>query len=589
MNLFDYIKSKISILDVVSEYVTLKQAGRYWKGSSPFKNERTASFTVSPHKEIYYCFSTGQGGDVINFVSKMENCSQIEAAQHLIERYNLELPQTIKWEKNGHGATAKKSYEKICSFFAHWCHNHLKKTTSALNYLKKRSINSETINHFLIGYCPRGPRAMKDLLSQAKNENILAEDLINAHIIMDGKRGLYTPFEERIIFPIMDNIGRVCGFGGRIFNQNDIRAKYYNSRDHDFFNKSVILYGIYNAKKTIQAQSSAYLVEGYTDCIAMNQAGYKNTIATLGTACTLDHLKLLARYAQKLYVVYDGDTAGKKAILRLTQLCWHVNLELCVVVLPESDDPSSFLEKHGTLEPLLEKAQDIFIFFIEQLGSDFLNKNLQEKLRVTKVFLETINTINDPMQQAMLLQKAALHFDVPVETLKKQIDSTKNTQRKNSTERQKQEHTQSKSSSTVNTESESCSLEKKLFSAILNTEAVIDSEDEQFLITYLPQPFNLLLKKLNNCEYNFKQFYTMLSEEEQQFISLVILESEQTDDPMLFKKLLIEFQKKQWKKIVNDIKIKLVQMSGSSNNEDMKKVLSDFQALKKKMLARGIT
>ena len=587
MNLFEFVKSKVTILDVVSEYVTLKQAGSYWKGYSPFKNERTPSFTVSPHRDIYYCFSSGQGGDVISFIAKMENCSQLEAAQHLVERHSLEIPNEVDW-KQSTSMDSKRSHEKVCAIFAQWCNAMLARSNTAQAYLAQREITEKTIDNFSLGFCPQGPTAVKHLLAQAQKENILAKDFIDTRLLMQGKRGLYTPFEERIIFPIRDNLGRTCGFGGRIFKQKDTRAKYYNSHDHDFFNKSSILFGLNNAKQSIQKLGTVYLVEGYTDCIAMAQAGYPNTVAVLGTSCTVEHLKLLARYAQKLFVVYDGDAAGKKAILRLAQLCWQVNIELSVVSLPEKDDPSSFLEKHGTLEPIIDKAQEIFLFFIEQLGTKFLNKNLQEKLATTKQLMEAIGPLEDPIQQDILLHKAATTFDVPFETLKqtlkKQLIQTQNTQKY-----QNGASEGDKSKPQLKKTERFTPLEKKLFSAILTSEAQINQEDENFLLVHLPRPLAMLLKKFIQHGRNFDIFFSNVGEKEQRFVSKLSLETNSEKKSQTFRKLFIEFQKNRWKMMVNEVKIKLAQARATTDNREIKKILADFQELKKTMLRRGIT
>ena len=371
MNLFSYIKQRISILEVVGEYATLKKAGLYWKGCCPFHHERTPSFTVSPHKEIFYCFGCHVGGDVISFIGKIEHCSPLEAARHLAERHRIELPADINWEKSSDDQEAKNAYYKTCAVFAAWCEKELQKNTPARRYIAERKITEHSIKEFSLGYCPA---SLKSLLSYAKDQNILAQNLKEAHIVMEGKQGLYSPFEERIIFPIRDHIGRFVGFGGRIFKEGDDRAKYYNSHDHALFNKGTTLFGLDRAKKAISQQEEAFLVEGYTDLIIMNQYGYTTTVATLGTACTQEHLNLLARYAQRLYIMYDGDAAGQNAIIRLAQLCWNAAIEPFVIFLNSQDDPATFLLSGGDLEAKKQKPR---IFF--RLSSAILARILLKK------------------------------------------------------------------------------------------------------------------------------------------------------------------------------------------------------------------
>lgn len=586
MNIFSFIKSRITILDVVGEYATLKKAGLYWKGHCPFHHERTASFTVSPHKEIYYCFGCQSGGDLIAFISKVEHCSQLEAARHIVERYSLELPQTISWERSDTYAEDKRRYMQMCSLVAQWCHEMLLKNGDARRYLEARSMSTNSIEQFSLGYFPGGVVSIKSLLEFAKKNNILAQELIAAKIILEGKSTLYSPFEERIIFPIKDHLGRVSGFGGRVFKPDDDRAKYYNSHDHEFFNKSTLLFGLAQAKKSIQTTETVFLVEGYTDCIAMAQAGYTNTVATLGTACTLDHLKQLARYAQQVYVVYDGDTAGQNAIIRLTQMCWHVNMDLSVITLPDKDDPASYLSKKQNFEALIEHAQDIFIFFIERLGTGFGNKRLQERLQVAQKILVTIATIIDPLKRDLVLQKAASTFDIPFDTLQKELQKI---DKQTPSNPEVQDYSEKLPE---NCQQEITILEKKLFSAILTSRATLklEDEDEEFLIESLPTPLALVMQKLHDYKklsefFEFTHFFDLLEQEEKELVSKIVMEQEDSQQP--FPELFAQFQKKQWKIIVNDVKIKLAQAQ-KTDGEHTKKILTDFQALKNKMLRRGL-
>src|SRR5579872_61857 len=356
MNIFSFIKSRVTIWDVVNEYTTLKRAGSYWKSQCPFHHEKTASFTVSPDKEIFYCFGCHTGGDAISFIAQIENCSQLEAAHFLADRYNIDLPKNIEVSEGN--AEQKKHYFDVCHLVAQWCHLQLKKNPSATAYLTERGISAQQIDDFMIGYFPTGLSAINAFVHDLKRSNILVDDLIHATILAQGKTVLYSPFEDRIIFPIKDHLGRFCAFGGRIFKPQDTRAKYYNSRENEYFTKGSLLFGLDLAKKSIQKEGFVFLVEGYTDCITMVQHGYQNTVATLGTACTIAHLKLLSRYTPYVYLLYDSDKAGQQAILRLTQLCWQASMELKVVQLPTGQDPASFLAAGNDLAPRIQSAQD---------------------------------------------------------------------------------------------------------------------------------------------------------------------------------------------------------------------------------------
>lgn len=576
MNIFEYVKSKVAIIDVISEYVTLKPAGRYWKGPSPFQHERVPSFTVSPHKEIYYCFSSGQGGDVISFIAAIENCTQIEAVRHLVERYKIQVPTTIEWNKSAPEDINKKTiYEKTCDFFANWCAEMLKKNPVAQQYLANRPISADCIREFNLGYCPQDEASLKNLVSSAHKHNILLQDFFDAQILMENKQGLYVPFGDRIIFPIYNHLGSCCGFGGRVFREHDARAKYYNSHEHAYFNKGTIIFGLNRAKKAIQNLGHAFLVEGYIDCIAMVQAGYTNTIATLGTACTLDHLKQIARYAHKLYVMYDGDSAGQKAIVRLAELCWQVNLELFVIKLPVSEDPASYLNKERTIEPLIAEAPDIFQFFIEYASHNFFSKNLQERLIIINQLLETIAQLPDPLQKDLLLQKMATTFDTPLETLQSHIK-----RKKIQTETNKEEKPLKYSESTLPV------LEKKLFSAILNTDTPLAHDDEVFLLEHLSPPLAHIFKQYRDYSYQFVSLFRALDEQEQHLISNITAEYGQETSSTLLQKLLQEFHKQQWKLNVHSVKMKLTH-SATATSQEQEKILREFQELKKNTLRKN--
>lgn len=577
MDIFSFIKQHISIVSVVSEYVTLKKAGGYLKGQCPFHNERTGSFTLSPHKEIFYCFGCHQGGDVISFIAAIERLSPLEAAKHLSERYNLTLPAKLSNDSLHHEASSKR-YEQTCTIFAQWCSQQLDTSNEAQQYLTQRGITKHSIHLFNLGYFPAG--AIRTLLNYAQHHGTLKEDLISAHILMEGKHEVYSPFEDRIMFPIYDHLGRCRGFGGRIFKTQDTRAKYYNSHDHAFFEKGTILFGLDKAKKRIQQESIAFLVEGYLDCIAMHQAGYSHTIATLGTACTPEHLTQLARYAQQLYLVYDGDPAGKKAVERLAHLCWQVNLELFVISLPAQDDPASFIVKGNSLKPLIDAAEDIFLFLIKHYGTDFHAKRLADKLGLVKELLSMLSTINNPLKQNMLLQKIAATFDIPLEALKEELRGS--TSRKPDSEQ---------SLETAIPLANISILEKKSFYAILNYRTILETEDEELLISMLPVPIADLAKKacaFNRSTYTFAHFFETLNNEEKKLVSALDLEMGEQSISDDVPKLIAQWYKKKWKMMLNEAKERLNASHGASISATMQPLLIEMQELKQKLLQRGL-
>lgn len=589
MNIFTFIKSRVSILDVIGSYATLKKAGHYYKSQCLFHNEKTASFTVSPHKEIFYCFGCHLSGDVISFIAKIENCTQLEAAQFLAERYQIELPETLNSEQ---ATVHKKKYYELCELISNWCFDALKKNNTVIQYLTNRNITQKSINYFQIGYFPGGLQSTKQFIHDMAKHHVLVEDLVNAHFLVSGKNILYSPFEERILFPIKDHLGRFCGFGGRIYKAQDTRPKYYNSRENEFFAKGALLFGLDLAKKEIQKQENVYLVEGYTDCVAMVQHGYANTVATLGTACTLDHLKQLARYAATVYVLYDGDKAGQQAVLRLANLCWQATIDLKVITLPAQEDPASFLSKSHDLKPLIEKSQDIFLFFIESLGAGYKNKGLSEKLQLTRRIIEPLAMIQDQLKKDILLAKASEMLDIPISSLKKGIAANQTNEQ---IERVAPEAELSKQILPKQPPAAANlpKLEKKIFFAIMNNIQLLNRENAWYLITFLPQPLrdivNILHKeKEKDPSLDFIHFFDTLSEIDQHFVSKILLEENQHIEEKTFDALLTQLQKNHWKVIVNDIKLKIEHAKKERKDEQVKELLNEFLNLRKKLIGKEL-
>ncbi len=582
MSIFSFIKSRVSIVDVVNEYATLAKAGTYLKGRCPFHHEKTASFTVSPHKEIYYCFGCHAGGDVISFISKVENCSQIEAAQFLAERYHLEIPENAFTQKE----TPTKQYYDICKAFARWAHEQLFKHPAVLAYLNNRHISRSALDQFTLGYVPSGLAAIKQCIIALKKDNILVDDLIEAHIIAQGKSILYSPFEDRIIFPIKDHLGRFCGFGGRVYQPHDTRSKYYNSRENDFFIKGTILFGLDCAKKAIQENGTVFLVEGYTDCIAMTEHGYPNTVATLGTACTLAHLKLLARYAQYVYLLYDSDKAGQDAVLRLTHLCWQANMELKVVHLPQGQDPASFLTAGNDLTARISQAEDIFDFFIASLGKDFGIQPLAEKMERIRNLLETIRGITDSLKQDILLQSASRAFDIPFDSLKRELGAT------GSSHTTPADATPAAVEEAPTPESTPSPLEKRLFCAIINswcTSESIDLENHSYIIDVITSPLKEILRtavtyKMEHSSFGFPNVFDTLNDDQKHYISKLLVEYDEPVNQAHSQQLLVQFQKQYWKRIIRTITTQLHQAQKEGNSGAVQKILRDYAQLKEKIV-----
>jgi DNA primase len=584
MDIFSFIKERISIVTVASEYVALKKAGNYLKGQCPLHNERTGSFTLSPAKEIFYCFGCHQGGDLITLVAALERLSPLEAAHHLIERYQLELPQALQSDASTQPLheqlTQQKNYELTGTVVTDWAKEQLNLSPDAQHYLTQRGITHQSKDFFNIGFFPAGMTGIKSLLKYAQKQGVLAEDLRDASLIVEGKQDFYSPFEERILFPIYDHLGRWRGFGGRIFKAHDTRPKYYNSHEHSFFEKGTLLFGLDKAKKAMQ-HTTVFLVEGYLDCIAMHQAGYTNTVATLGTACTIEHLGQLARYTQNLSILYDGDAAGKKAVERLAHLCWQVNMELLVIQLPEEEDPASLLARGSSLQEFITAAEDIFIFLVRQQGADFHTKSLSDKLHTIKTLVSLIGGMKDKLKQTMLLKKIATTFTLPLEALHEEIIKTSHT--KHTSQEAAQDTPQSKINITI--------LEKKSFYAILNHKSMLSLEDEELLISMLPSILKNLAEKAHHLSrqniYSFNRFFEELDSEEKTLVTAIDIEMSDHNILSELSNLMAQLYKKKWKMMLNEAK-ELFSSSRSPTDSNYQLMLAAMQKFKAKLLQRGL-
>lgn len=580
MDLFNFVKNQLDIITVITEYTNLKKTGsQYWKAPCPFHHEKTPSFTVSPHKKIFYCFGCHQTGDVINFIEKIENISAIQAAQHLIQRYNLDVPESLE---SNHVRKQDKSTFQLCHLVAQWSNSQLLKNKKAQEYLLSRHIHPAICSQFTIGYFPDGSKAIQDLLSYTLNNGFSSEELLQEHIIFQGKTGFYSPFENRIMFPIKDHLGQTCGFGGRIFLPFDQRPKYYNSKETVQFKKGKILFGFDVAKYEIQKQKAAFIVEGYTDCIAMHQHGYTNTVATLGTACTVDHLKQLAKHAQTVFMLYDADAAGKQAMLRLAQSCWQLEIELKVVLLPEGQDPASVLEAEQTLDTYIAHSSDIFTYFVQSMGQEFQSLTMKDKIGAVSGLLELICNIQDELKQNFLLMKASEIIQVPLDILKKEYNN------KNKQEPNKQDAPALKKE-ILTPEQE---LEQQILAAVFYDPSIVSKQHETLLCATLSEPIKIIfIKIIENFNINKishdKKTEAFLTPQELEYTQKLLFKVESSNIKLMFNNLMIQFQKKHWKSLVSHIKMKIMQAKQTNNKKEIQELIDVFENLKKDLYKNG--
>lgn len=390
-SILDEIKSRLDIVDVISEYVPLKKAGQNWRGLCPFHTEKTPSFMVSPSKQIFHCFGCGTGGDVFTFLVKYEDLSFQESLNILAKKAGVTLKkfqgQSVKTEE-------KENLLNLHKDALIFYQQSLKQNTKAESYLERRGITRKALGLFSIGYAPAKWSA---LIAHLQSNGYKTEAIKKAGLITYGGKNYHDTFRNRIIFPIFNLRGEVIAFGGRVMD--DSMPKYLNSSETPIFNKSRILYGLSQAKESIKKTGFAILVEGYLDVITAHMYGFTNAVAPLGTALTREHGKLIKRFTDEVVLVFDGDASGKKAAKNAIGILSENALNVKVLPLPEGEDPDSFLKKKGknVFGDLLEKGISIVDFFVIQTGIDSRRKNNEHLL--AREALVIISKIPDSVLQ----------------------------------------------------------------------------------------------------------------------------------------------------------------------------------------------
>jgi DNA primase len=579
LDIFTALKQKLPILDVVGDSVALKKAGSYFKGPCPFHAEKTASFTVTPGREIFYCFGCHASGDVISFVAKKENLTQAEAVEFLIERYGLDLPRGNSYRKE---LAEDETYVRAWHLFTQWAHQQLTPAHPAFSYLASRGIQPQTIMKAQLGVVPSSSQLIPKLLKAAQAQSLVAADLINAHIIFEGKKGLFTPFEDRIIFPIHQIHGKVVGCGGRVYRADDSRPKYYNSHEHALFNKGQLLYGLDVAKRAILEEQKVIVVEGYMDCIALWQDSLTYSVATLGTACTKEQLHQLSRYAQTAYFMYDGDNAGQKAMTKCAELCWQQGIEARIVMLPEGKDPASLVATTQPLKPLLGKAKDPFAFYLKQYGADFFARSLSERLSIVRDIVQMINKIEIPVTRHLLLQKAAIAFDLPLEVL---APHEKNIPVKKTITAAPARIAKSP----LRKQLESLSESDRLAAVLLLAHHRLLSADDQ-LLSYdvlgnvLPEIKDHRHFFAEQQSADFHTFFQSCSAEGKERISTLLSMVDEKKALERIDELRTYLRKKRWKEAIDTVKRKLAHAQKVGEEEAIKQILTEYTVLQQKLL-----
>jgi DNA primase len=408
--------------EVVSDYVHLKRRGINLIGNCPFHNEKTPSFNVSPAKGIFKCFGCGEGGNAVNFVMKIEQLSYSEALRRIAKKYNIELeeiaPSTEDLEKQQVADSLYIVNGFAQSYYLEQLFESDHGKSVGLQYFKERGLREETIKRFGLGYA-HGVES--DFIQNALKKGYEGNLLIKAGLSSTGGKDFYR---QRVMFPIHNLSGKVIGFGGRTLSSDKKTPKYINTPESEIYHKSKILYGIHQAKKAILTDNRCYLVEGYMDVLTLSQGGIENVVASSGTALTPGQIQLIKRFSPNITILYDGDAAGIKAALRGLDLVLEQDMNVKVALIPDGEDPDSYLQKVGitAFRAFLEKeAVDFVLFKTRLLLSDAKNDPIK-KAELVKDLVDTIAIIPDPLKRAVFVRDCSNLMDVQEQILHNEIN-----------------------------------------------------------------------------------------------------------------------------------------------------------------------
>ncbi|MFZ9388870.1 MAG: DNA primase [Chitinophagaceae bacterium] len=409
------ILGRLDIIDVIGGFVKLKKRGSNYLGLCPFHNEKTPSFTVSPSKELYKCFGCGRSGNAVSFVMEHEKYSYPEALRWLAQKYGIEIEETFQSDEQRQQMQVADSLYIINQFAQQFFSTQLFDTEEGrdigLAYFKERGFREDVIRKFQLGYSPE----QRDAFTQAALDKQYNQDLLLRSGLIVNRNGQFSDnYRGRVIFPVHNHSGKILGFGARILQRNDKAPKYINTPENEIYLKSKILYGSYFARQAIDKADECLLVEGYTDVISLHQAGIENVVASGGTSLTPDQLRLIRKYTNNLTIIYDGDPAGVKAALRGLDLALEEGLNVKLVLVPDNEDPDSFVNKAGAaaFRELVEKNKKDFILFQLEVALKDAGQDSVRKAEVVNRIAETISRINKAedftRQQDYIRQCAAL-------------------------------------------------------------------------------------------------------------------------------------------------------------------------------------
>lgn len=425
----DEIYQTARVEEVIGEFVQLKKSGSNYKGKSPFVDERTPSFMVSPAKQIWKCFSSSKGGNVVSFLMEAEHFSYVEALKWLANKYNIEIKEDRKrTPEEVEAAGIRENLSIINEFAKNTFHDNLTKHPKGkaigLSYFLERGFREDIVEKFQLGYCLDESEGFTKV-ALAKNYKL--DILVKAGLTKVKDNRSFDFYRGRVIFPIHSIAGKVLGFGGRTLKADKKIAKYFNSPETELYNKSKILYGLYFAKNAIIKYDNCFLVEGYTDVISLYQSGVENVVSSSGTSLTSDQIKLIKRYTENITILYDGDAAGIKASFRGIDMILSEGLNVKVVLFPDGEDPDSFAKKSNTEELktyIAENSKDFIVFKSDVLLKDAGNDPLK-KAQLINDIVGSVAVIDDAIKRQVYSKECASIFDISEQTIIQEVNKVR--------------------------------------------------------------------------------------------------------------------------------------------------------------------
>lgn len=466
----DRILDAAQIVDVVSEFVTLRKRGVNYIGLCPFHNEKTPSFSVSPSKGLCKCFSCGKGGNVVHFIMEHEQLSYYEALKWLARKYNIEIKERELTDEEKQAHSLRESLFVVNQFaseyFQNILYNDMEGQRIGMTYFRSRGFRDDIIKKFQLGYCPDKRDAFaKEAIQKGFKEDFLIKTGL-CYKKDDGS--LRDRFWGRVIFPVHTLSGKVVAFGGRVLSAQtkNVQMKYVNSPESEIYHKSKELYGIYFAKQAIVRQDRCFLVEGYTDVISMHQSGIENVVASSGTALTSDQIRLIHRFTNNITVLYDGDGAGIKASIRGIDMLLEEGMNIKVCLLPDGDDPDSFARKHNATDyqAYINEHEVDFIRFKTNLLMEEAGKDPIKRASLISSIVKSISVIPDAIVRSVYIRESSqllqMEEKILVEATAKLIEQARETKFKEDTRRKEREQREQQKAIQANTESAGSVIEE---------------------------------------------------------------------------------------------------------------------------------